>query len=370
MSVRRPRATSFPIGTRLLLALALAVSPAVAEDIGLGGLLRVRVAEVTESILAERRTTTGVVRAWRTATVAAETPGRIVERLAEPGHVAGEGELLLRTDPRRVDAGLRRARATLAARRVDVADAEQGLERVQRLLRKNAISQDTVDAQRFELDRANAELEVAAAALSDAERQVADAAIRAPFAGKVEAVHVQVGDYMNLGTPVAMLSDFSRARVISGVGSADVSRIVRGEAAEVSFADLGGLRLPGTVTSVGSMKDPRGGTFPVELILDGPGVERLRDGLVATVTWGAGDNGAQPTIPTGAVLRRDGRLVAYVVADGVARERSITTGRSDGARIIVHQGLAPGERVVVEGHFALWDGARVELAPDNGIGGL
>jgi membrane fusion protein, multidrug efflux system len=116
------------------------------------------------------------------------------------------------------------------------------------------------------------------------------------------------------------------------------------------------------------MRDPRGGTFPVELVLDGPDVARLRDGLVASVTWGAGDNGAHPTIPIGAVLRREGRLVAYVVANGVASERSITTGRSDGSRIVVHEGLAPGEWVVIEGHFALRDGTRVELAPDNGTG--
>lgn len=352
----------------MLLVFALLAVPAAADEAGLGGLLRVRVAEVTESILAERRTTTGIVRAWRTATVAAETSGRVVERLAEPGHISSEGELLLRTDSRRVDATLRQARATHTGRRVDVANAVQDLERAERLLRDNAISQDTVDERRFALERASAQLEVAAAALEDAQRQVVDTAIRAPFSGKVEAVYVHAGDYVNPGAPVAMLSDFSRARVISGVGSADVGRIVTGELVEVALPDLGGLRLPATVTSVGSMRDPRGGTFPVELVLDGPGIERLRDGLVASVTWGAGDNGAHLTIPTGAVLRREGRLVAYVVTDGVASERSITTGRSDGSRIIVHEGLMPGEWIVVEGHFALRDGVRVELAPDNGAG--
>jgi len=356
-------------GAPMLLALALVSLPTVAENADLGGLLRVRAAEVTESSLGERRTTIGVVRAWRTATVAAEAPGRVVERLVEPGHVTGESELLLRTDSRRVDAVLRRARATLTAGRVDVANSERDLERVERLLRDDAISQDTVDDRRFALDRANALLEVAAADLDDAEQQVIDTAIRAPFVAKVEAVHVHVGDYLTVGAPVAMLSDFSRARVISGVGSADVGSIVPGEAAEISLADLGGLRLPATVTSVGSMRDPRGGTFPVELVVDGPGVERLRDGLMVTVIWGPGDNGAQPTIPTGAVLRREGRVVTYVVADGIAYERPITTGRSDGTRIVVHKGLAPGERVVIEGHFALRDGARVELAPGNGVGG-
>ena len=348
--------------------IALFVPPIAAADMDIGGAVRVTVARVTESVIADRRKTTGVIRAWRVVTVAAGMAGRVVDRAIEPGYSAGEGELLLRTDPRSAQATLREARATVSLCRVDVADAKQGLMRIESLLDSDAVSQDMVDDRRFRLARAEAQLEVASAALEEAERLAAEVEIRAPFAGMVEAVSVQVGDYVTPGVPVAVLSDFSRARVITGIGSAEISRVAVGHTAEISIAELGGLYLSATVTNVGRIKDQQAGTFPVELVIDGPGVVRLRDGIVATVVWDAGSEPAQTAIPTSAVLRRRGQLVTYVVEDGVVTERPVITGRSDGEQIVIHDGLLPGEYVVIDGHFALRDGATVEItnASDSG----
>lgn len=120
---------------------------------------------------------------------------------------------------------------------------------------EGAISQDVVDDRRFDLQRAQAQLEVTAAALEDAERQAVDADTKAPFAGKIEAVFVQVGDYVSTGTPIAVISDFSKARIVTGVSSTDISRIASGETAQIILPDLGGLELTAKVSSVGSIKD-------------------------------------------------------------------------------------------------------------------
>lgn len=352
------------------LCLLLLVPGASAAEAQLGGRLRVRVAPVAEAVLAERRTTTGVLRAWRTATVAAEVAGRVVQRRAEPGFLAEAGEVLLRTDSRRVQAALRGAQAALARQEVDLAKAQQDLARAERLFGKGAISEDRVDDQRFTLERAQAQVEEASAALEEAQRQADEITIRAPFTGKVEAVYAQPGDYVHLGTPIALLSDFSRARVITGISGMDISRIRPGDEAEVVLTDLGGLRLSATVTSVGSIKEVQGGTYPVELIIEGPGVQRLRDGLVATVAWRSDSQGAQPSVPVSAVLRRDGQLLVYAVSEGVVTERPIVVGRSDGDRTVIYEGVALGEQVVIEGHFALTDGALVEIDQVLGAGDL
>ena len=240
----------------LVLSWALLIAPSVgAQEGDLGGRLRVSVAPATEVTLTERRSTTGVIRAWRTATVSAEIQGRVLERHVEPGYFAVHEENLISVDPRRVNVALRSANATLAAQRVNVADAEQDLERTLSLLAKGAISQDVVDDRRFDLQRAQAQLEVTAAALEDAERQAVDADTKAPFAGKIEAVFVQVGDYVSTGTPIAVISDFSKARIVTGVSSTDISRIASGETAQIILPDLGGLELTAKVSSVGSIKD-------------------------------------------------------------------------------------------------------------------
>lgn len=47
--------------------------------------------------------------------------------------------------------------------------------------------------------------------------------------------------------------------------------------------------------------------------------------------------------------------------DGIATEKQITTGRSNAERVVVHEGLNLGDQVVIEGHFALRDGALVDV---------
>ncbi len=345
-----------------ILSITVLLPLLVAAEVDIGGPVRVSVARVAETVIADRRKTTGVVHAWRVVTIAAEMPGRVVNRAVEPGYLANAGELLVSTDPRSAHAALREARATVARCEVDVADAEQGLKRAQRLLESKAVSQDVVDDERFRLERAIAQLEIASAALQEAERIATDVDIRAPFAGKVEAVYVNVGDYVTQGVPVAVLSDFSRARIITGLGSADVSQVAIGHTADISIAELGGLHVVGTVTNVGHIKDRQAGTFPVELLIEGAGVERLRQGLVTTVAWGVGEEKTQTAIPISAVVRRHGQLLTYVVENGVATERLVVTGRSDGQNVVIHEGLVPGEHVVIDGHFALRDGASVEVS--------
>ena len=323
--------------------------------------MRVRVAEVSETVLVEDRTSTCIVLAYRKATVATEVGGRIVERSVEPGHLAAKGEVLARTDDRRARIRLLQADALAKARRAEAERALQELDRLEPLLQQQAISQDMLDDRRFAQQSAAAELEAALANAEDARREVEDTLIRAPFSGKVEVMHVQLGDYANMGQPAATLSDFSQARLICGVSSSEVGLIQVGETARATFADLGGVQLQARVTSVGSIKNERVGTFPVELLLEGAAAENLREGLVGVVAWrSATANSAVLTIPSGAVVRRGGGHATYVVVDGVANETPIRTGRGDGRRVEVFAGVTAGDLVVIEGQFALRDGARVE----------
>lgn len=332
------------------------------HDLDIGGLLRVEVATAQEILMRVRGTNTGVVHAWRAATVAAEVPGRIVERHIEPGYEAKRGETLLVVDQERLRASLRQAEAAYNIRAVDLADTQTKLERSRELLEKKHISQDVVDDQRFAVDRATAALAAAKAQHDDSRYVLEDATIRAPFDGKIEAVHAQLGDYVRTGDPIATITDFSRARIITGIPSSSISLIALNDYAEVGFSDLGGVRLEARVTNVGSIKDRIAGTFPVELELDTQDVKGLRDGLVGTIAWAADDNNV-PTlaVPVAALVRRQGSVTVFVALDGRVVSRPVRTRRNDGIMVEVVDGLAAGERVVVSGHFALQSGSRIEI---------
>ena len=145
--------------------------------------VRVRVAIAEHAQLTQSSAVTGVVAAFRKATVAAETGGRVLARRVEPGDVVASGATLIEIDPVRARLAVDRARAQTAAQQVDVDEAERDVERSQRLHAREVISRDVLDNHLFALDRARSRLASARAAQGSAERELSDAVVTAPFAG-------------------------------------------------------------------------------------------------------------------------------------------------------------------------------------------
>lgn len=330
--------------------------------------LRVRVAPVTLGALGRASEVTGVVSPFRTAHVAAEVAGRVLVRHVEPGASVREGEPLLSLESTHLDAARDEARATLASREVDLAEARRELARGDELFKRGALSEGRRDSLRFGVDRAKSARALAAAALARAEESHSNAVVRAPFEGTVESVTAHVGDYLAAGSAVATVADFGRVRVRAGVTAADAAHLVAGTQAAVSLAALGGLRRDAEVHSVGRIADPTTGTYPVELWLD-DAAGQLRGGMVARVEF-TGDPGESVLhAPRAALVRRGGELAVFVVEaleDGrTARVRPVRVGRQGDAHVELLEGVDEAELVVIDGQFALADGARVTIDGDT-----
>lgn len=325
--------------------------------------MRVQVARVQRGPVDRAASATGVVFADRTADVAAEVAGRVLARLVEPGAQVAAGTALVRLDATQLDLAKREAAAALQARRVDLAEAVQELSRADELARQDALSQSRHDAARFAVDRAQSAQSLAEAALGRATRALADTTVRAPFAGTVEDVRVDVGDYAQPGTPVATVADFKRVRVKAGMTAAEAADITAGQEATAEFADLGGERLPGAVTSVGRVAD-RSGTYTVEVWLTAPD-PRLREGMVAELHVTAASDATSLLVPRSSLLRRPDGLSVFVVDESHdiprAIARRVRVGRSGKASAEIVEGLEEGERVVTAGLFALRDGAAIQI---------
>ncbi|MDH3643518.1 MAG: efflux RND transporter periplasmic adaptor subunit, partial [Gammaproteobacteria bacterium] len=263
--------------------------------------VRVIVEPVAEIPIQREGEVTGIVTAFRKATVAAEVGGRVIERLIEPGDFVAAEQVLVVLDSDRVRLSEEQAEAQHQARTVDLHQARQRFERGKNLFERNAISKDALDDLRFAVDRAQAELGAARAALNTARRAVRDSRVAAPFAGTAEMVHAQQGDYLNPGAPVATLADFSRARVRAGVTASEAASVQAGHPATLVFEALGGMSLSGEVQSVGRIADDLSGTYPVEIWLSGEAASRLREGMVAAVQLSLPTTDPKPAVPRAAL---------------------------------------------------------------------
>lgn len=326
--------------------------------------LRVKVDTVRVGSLASGGSVTGTVRAFHRAEIMAETQGRVLARVVEPGAVLTAGDVLIELEASRLALELRRSEASLQAARTVLAHAQREFERGERLVAQSAISAQRRDDLNLALDRAKDDLALAKVARDTAKRNLEDARIEAPFDGTVDSIDVSVGDFVSAGTPVATMVDLSRVRIFGGVTAREAARLHPGSIARVSFADLGGRSLEATLKSVGRVADRADGTYEIELWMDNAET-LMRDGLVARIELPHEDAEQFVLAPRQALLRRDGRPEVFVVSveagRTVAHSRILSTGRSDGDWIEIVEGLETGERIVYDGHFALEDGSIVEI---------
>ena len=336
--------------------------------------LRVRTERVRRARLTGADRVTGTVRAFHRATVTAEAQGRVLARAVEPGTAVEKDGLLVELESSRQSLELRRAEAALQAARTVLAHAEREFARGERLVAESAISEQRRDDLRHAVERARDERALAVVARDTARRNLADTQIRAPFAGTVDSLAVDIGDYVAPGTPVATLVDLARVRLFAGVTAGEAARLEPGLTARVSFADLGGRTFEATLMSVGRVADPVEGTYEIELWMDDADAA-IRDGLIARIELPEVSQAQSLLAPRAALLRRDGRSEVFVVraesGRSVARSRGLRTGRNDGQWIEILDGLEEGEEVVFDGHFALEDGSIVVVdgAPDPVLDG-
>jgi RND family efflux transporter MFP subunit len=326
--------------------------------------IRVRVEPASPAPLGDAGELTGVVAPFANVIVSSETTARVTARLIERGDRVQSEQLLFELDGSRAWIEYERAQASVEGRESDRAQAERERSRSATLHEREGISAAAHDRTIHASETAASAEELARLSKRAAARGLRDAKIRAPFAGIIAEYHAELGDFLRVGTPVATLVDLSRVRLRVGLTAAELELVNLGDQFEVEFADFGGRRLTAELRSVSPLADPRTGTYAAELWLDNP-EQRLRQGMIGRVELGddeAGD-GDRLTIPRAAVIRRETGYAVWVVeeVEGQARvhARALTLGRSGADRVAVFDGLAPGERVVTEGMFALREGAAV-----------
>lgn len=330
--------------------------------------VRVRVEAVQTRALADAGELTGIVEPFARVVIKAETAARVQARHIERGDRVEADALLFTLDDSRARIEYRRAQATVDAREDDVAQAELERRRSATLHEREGISAAAHDRSRHAAESAAAAAQLAEISQRAAARSLRDARVRAPFAGLVAEFHVERGDYVAPGTPVATLVDLSRVRLRVGLTAEELGLVELGARVPVSFSDLGGRTIEAELRSVSPLVDPRTGTYAAELWLDNAD-GRLRQGMLGRVAFGRAvlvDGASAPlTIPRAAVLRRGGDFAVWVIDPSSdpprVGARTLVLGRADQERVAVLDGLAPGERVVVEGVFALREGAAVDV---------
>ena len=281
------------------------------------------------------------------------------------GALVRRGDLLVTIDPAPFQAEVDRASAQLVAARARLAYAASEQERAQRLWRESAIAQRELDERVNGLKEAEANVAAAQAALQSARLNLDYTQVRAPVAGRVGKLEITPGNLVAAGAQAPVLTTLVSVSPIYAGFDADEHAVARalGDLPGAGAARAAGLqRIPveiqtaegerryeGHLQLVDNQVDARTGTVRVRAVFqnaDG----NLMPGQFARVRMGRVKAEPAVLISERAVgTDQSKRFVMVVGADDKVSWREVRLGAEAQGLRIVTQGLAPGERIVVEG---------------------
>jgi len=390
----------------------------------------VAVAPVEQKSVAVQLGAIGTVEAYQQVSVRAQVGGELMRVHVKEGQDVRKGDLLFAIDPRTAEAALAQAQANLAKDRVQVQQARAALQRdlarvgqskaalardvaqaknaevqakrYQELLKKDLISRELHDqyqttaealaatVQADQADVRSAEETVRAdeqaiksaeevvradeAAVDNAKVQLGYTTIRSPIDGRTGSLGLNQGNvvrandsmllvinqvqpiYVSFTVPQQQLPSIKR---YMAEGTLDVSVLPSGDPKPVK----------GKVTFIDNTVDPTTGTIRLKATF-GNDEKRLWPGQFVNVTLTLTTEPDALVIPAQAVQSGQGgsQFVFVVKEDSTVDNRRITVARTQGNETVVANGLARGERVVIDGQPRLTPGAKVEVRAPSAPG--
>jgi RND family efflux transporter MFP subunit len=332
---------------------------------------------------------TGYVVARRMATVSAKITGKVREVLIEEGQHVEAGQVMATLDPIDADAQRDLAAAQLGAARsqagsvqAQLREAEANAARLGSLVKQQLVSKAQYDQAIAQRDSLRAQLvtaqrnaQVANDQLRIAGHGVDNTVVRAPFAGVVIAKAAQPGEIISplsagggfTRTGIGTIVDMDSLEVEVDVGEAFIGRVQPKMPTEATLNAYPDWKIPGEVIAIIPTADRGKATVKVRVALDVRDPRIVPDMGVRVSFLEKAQPLAAKTRPgvlvqAAAIVTRDGKDVAFVVADETVQGHALKLGRTLGDDREVLDGLAGGETVVLDPPEKLADGARVRIA--------
>lgn len=307
--------------------------------------------------------------AFESVTVTPQVGGRIVERHFQDGENLKKGQLLFVIDPRPYKAQVDSARAALAQAKAALDLAKIQFARDQSVIGTRAISQQDYDTKKNTVDVDQAQVDAAQAALETANLNLAYCHIHSPISGRAGARMVDVGNVVQPNATSLLLiqrvdpiyanftiteRDLPEVQELMSRGALRASVRLPSDAANT--ARIGRVGFLDNAVQNGS------GTVNLRATL-GNSDRHFWPGQFVDVKLILRTEKAAVLIPSQATqISQQGPFVYVVKPDDTAEFRPVKLGQRQGDEVVVTEGVAPKERVVLAGQMLVRPGGKVRVA--------
>lgn len=302
-----------------------------------------------------------VIRSAKEARVSFTVGGRISGFDVAEGDRVRAGAPLARIEATSLENAVLERSMTLSRAQIEWRRARRDRERMERLVEVGGRARRDLEVAQAIEQEAWASVMAAKASLSEAERQLDEATLVAPFDGTVTKLELDPGEYAAAGAPVLVISSAEALEIEIRVPESVVRGIRLGSVARVGFPLARIPAMDAPIRSITHGASGPGALFPVVVRL--PSRSDLAPGLAAEVCVPI-DRGDALLVPVEALVHSSpGRSSVFRLRDGRIDRVPVRVLDLEGGRVRVEGALADGDEIVVAGHAGLLEGdvVRVDL---------
>ena len=276
------------------------------------------------------------------ANIIAKLPERIVKINVKVGDYVKLGAILFELDKGGASSMFYQAQAAFL-------NAQKNFERMQNLLKVGAVSQQAFDG-------AQTQYEVAKANFDGARSTVE---ITSPLSGIVTAINVNIGDMANPQFPMATVANISRMKAVFNVGEVDVPGFYVGQSTQI-YSDMNPEVIQtGKIFQLSKSANIQSRTFEMQAMFTNTRDKWFKPGMFCRVSVNIKTKKDALVIPLSSIIKENKIDGVYIIDNGSAQFKPITSGTNDGKFVEILSGLNVGDKIVTLGMNNLKNGTVV-----------
>ncbi|MBW4359300.1 efflux RND transporter periplasmic adaptor subunit [Flavobacterium taihuense] len=281
-------------------------------------------------------------------TFSAEKSGKVISVLVKEGDYVNVGQTLVIVRSDVINVNAQTAKATYD-------NAKSDYDRYENAYKSGGVTKQ-------QLDQAKLALTNAGNNLKQANINVGDTKVKAPIKGFINKKYIEPGSIL-AGMPATAMFDIvnvSKLKLKVTVNESQVASLKLGNTINVTSSVFPDKTFAGKITFIAAKAD-ESLNFPVELEIENNADKSLKAGMYGTANFGSKQKQQLKVVPRNAFVGSVSSNEVFVVENGIAKLKKVTSGRIIGEQVEIVDGLSDGETVIVTGQINLQDGNTVEI---------
>ena len=287
---------------------------------------------------------TGTFEPNKETKISADIQGKINAVLVDVGSYVSKGQTLIQLDN--------------SLLKLQLQTVEVQIEGLEDDVNRYTILKEADAVQGVQLEKARLGLKSAKVQRATLLEQISKTSIKAPFNGIVTAKFNEEGGFAAPGVPLLQITDISTLRFTVNVPENDLVKFQNYQTYKINADVYPDISLSGKVSMIGS-KANMGNSFPIQFQVANTKNLSIKSGMFGKVNLSESEQEQGILIPTSAIMEENGIAKVYVIKNGKAVLKTITTSKTIGNKTLVSSGLKEDDIIVTNGFINLFDNANI-----------